>query len=77
MFSKKRRAVKSAWATDSFVCLRLFGVPQHDAAFTGRCKRLAGTFRNHPSFLLGQRGVNVQHEWIRVLPSSATMKGTR
>ena len=42
------------------------GVAQHDAAFTGRCKRLAGTFRNHPSFLLGQRGVNVQHERIRV-----------
>ena len=44
----------------------LFGIAQHNAAITGCRKRLAGTFRDHPPFLFGQRGVNVQHERIRV-----------
>lgn len=54
-------------AADPFFYQGLFGVPQHDAALTGRRKRLAGTFRNHSSFLLGQRRVDMQHERIGVL----------
>ena len=48
-----------------------------NATGLGGSERVLGPPADERPFFLGKGGVDVEQEWVRVGPSSATMKGTR